>query len=185
MKNFVIFVFCTIVVFLQLSVEGVFFLNSRIPNLTLALVITLVLTLGFKESLKWVLFAGFLIDAGSGAVFGTTTLVFFLVGWTISQLTDIADIRSKKSFFLIAFAVEVVFFEIAEDLFMLASLKVKENYLHESFSASLNFFSFDYIFKVAYTVFAAYVIYYLFWKVSRALFVKPIRLAKRNFNTLL
>jgi rod shape-determining protein MreD len=181
MKNFALLILCVVTVFFQLSVEGVFFSARRIPDLALALVITLVLTMGFKESLKWILLTGILIDAGSSTVFGTATLAYFLVGWMVAGLIDVADIRSRKTFFLAAFAATVLVSEIAKDIFIFAIFKIKANFLHEPFGASLNIFSADYFFKILYTIIAAYAIYYIFRRVSRALFLEPVRLVKRNY----
>jgi len=179
MKNFVLFIFCVVTVFLQLSVVGVFFSAGRIPDLALALVITLVLTLGFKESLKWILLTGIMVDAGSSTIFGTTTLAYFLIGWMISGLIDVADIRSRKTFFLAVLAASAGVSEILKDIFLFATLKIKANFLHKSFDSSWNVFSADYFFKILYTIIAAYAIYYLFRRISRALFVEPVKLAKR------
>lgn len=181
MKNFALFVLCVVTVFLQLSVVGVFFPARRIPDLALALVITLVLALGFKESLKWILLTGILIDAGSSVVFGTTALTYFLIGWMVSGLIDVADIRSRKTFFLAALAAAVAVSEILKDIFVFAILRIKANFLHKPFGISLNVFSADYFFKILYTIVAAYAIYYIFRRISRALFVEPVRLAKRTY----
>lgn len=179
MKNFALFILCVVAVFLQLSVVGVFFPARRIPDLALALVITLVLTMGFKESLKWILLTGILIDAGSSTVFGTTTLAYLLIGWMVAGLIDVADIRSRKTFFLVAFAAAIVVSEIAKDIFIFFILKIKANFLHEPFGVSSNIFSADYFFKILYTIIAAYAVYYIFRRISRALFLEPVKLVKR------
>lgn len=181
MKNFILFIFCFLVVVAQLSVEGVFFSASRIPDLALAFAITLVLAQGFRKSFKWILLAGFLIDAGSNAMFGTSALAFFVIGWTISRFAVVADIRSRKIYFLAIFAVIVAVSEVFKDLVLLASLKIKANYFYESFAVPLHFFSLDYFLKILYTIFAAYIIYYIFRRVSRALFLEPIKLARKSY----
>lgn len=181
MKNFIIFIFCIIVVFFQLSVEGIFFSNYRIPDLALAFVVTLVLAVGFKKSFKWILLTGLLIDAGSSAVFGTAALAFFVIGWAISRFAAHADMRSRKIFFLASFAVIVAISEIVKDFFMLASLKIKADFFHETFGAPLHIFSLDYFLKIFYTILAAYAVYYIFRRVSRALFLEPVKLAKRVY----
>jgi hypothetical protein len=167
------------IVFLQLSVGGVFFSARRIPDLALALVITLVLAMGLKGSLKWILLTGILIDAGSSTIFGTAALAYFLIGWMLSGLIDVTDIRSKKTFFLAFFAAAAMLSEIVKDIFIFVSFKIRANFFHEPHNALLNIFSVDYLFKIIYTIFAAYVIYYIFRKVSRALFLEPVKLAKR------
>lgn len=179
MKNLVLFIFCLIAVFLQFSVAGVFFSASRIPDLALALVITFVLTLGFEESVKWILLAGILIDAGSSAIFGTTTLGFFVMGWLVSWTAGATDLRSKKTFFAAALGVLVALSEIAKDLLVMAGAKIRAGFLGESSGISLHIFSFDYLLKIIYTIFATYIIYYVFRRLSRKFFYEPIKLAKK------
>ena len=181
MKNFILFIFCIVAVLIQLSVEGVFFTGSRMPDLTLAFVITLVLALGFRKSFKWILLTGLLVDAGSGAIFGTAALAFFVIGWAVSRFAAHADIRSRKIFFLASFAVIIAFSEMAKDFFVLASLKIRANFSHESYGAPLHIFSLDYFLKILYTILAAYIIYYIFRRVSRALLLEPIKLAKKIY----
>lgn len=179
MKNFVLFVFSVLVAIFHLSAAGVFFSSQRVPDLALAFVVALVLAQGFKSSWKWILVLGIFIDAGSSTVFGMTALAFFLVGWIVSRLAKVADIRSRKSFFVASLAAIAVFSEIVKDLFVLAELKIKANYLHKSFGVPLDIFSLDYLLKLAYTAIAACAIYYIFRRVSRRLFLEPIRLAKK------
>jgi len=179
MKNFFLIIFCITVFLIQVSAMGTFFSEKRIPDLALAFAITLVLTLGFKESFWLILLAGILVDASSNVIFGTTTLAYFLMGWIISTLANIADIRSRKIFFLTIFALVVFISEIAKDFLFLLSLKIKADYFQESFEVPFYIFSADYFFKILYTILAAFVIYYVFRKASRALFLKPIKLAKK------
>ncbi len=174
----IIFLFCIFAVFLQLSVVGVFFSEYRIPDLALALVIALTVAMGFKKSIGWLVLTGFLIDAGSGSVFGTAALAYILIGWGISYLLGMADIRSRKILFLSSLAVFAVFSEIAKDWLVLAGLKIKASYLRETLNASGGFFSPDYILKIFYTILAVYFIYYVFRKISRKLFLKPVYFSK-------
>jgi rod shape-determining protein MreD len=180
MKNFFLFVSCTIVVFFQLSVEGSFFSPGRIPDLALALVITLVISMGFEKSAPWLVFAGLLIDAGSGTIFGSAALAYVFIGWAISHLAAVADIRSRKILFAASLGAITVFSEIAKDLLLWASFRLKDYYLHQSFGIHLNFFSPDYFLKIVYTVLAVYFIYYVFRRSSRRLLQEPVRLAKRR-----
>jgi len=181
MKNLFLFLLCSAVIFLQFSVEGVFFSGRRIPDLVLALVITLVLAMGFKESLKWILFMGILVDAGSPSVFGTVTLAYFLIGWMVAGLINVSDIRSRKTFFLASFAAAVLVFEIAKDMLIIASLNIQKNIFREPSGALLDIFSFDYLLKILYTIIAAYIIYYVFRRVSRSFFLEPVKLTKRDY----
>lgn len=180
MKNLVLFIFCVVAVFLQLSVEGSFFSSGRIPDLALALVITLVISMGFEKSAPWLVFAGLLIDAGSGTIFGSAALAYVSIGWAISHLSAVADIRSRKILFAASLGAITVFSEITKDLFLWASFRLKDYYLHQSFGMHANFFSLDYFFKIIYTVLAVYLIYYVFRRSSRRLLQEPVRLAKRR-----
>jgi rod shape-determining protein MreD len=179
MKNLVIFLFCLITVFLQISVAGLFFSRERIPDLALAMAITLVLTFGFKKSFGWILLVGIFADAGSNAIFGTVTLAFFLLAWMISEIAKISDLKSQKSFFFAALAALVAFAEIGKDLILLISLKTRAGFMHESIGFPLNIFSFDYGAKIAYTVLAVYAVYFVFQKTGRTFFHDPIKLVKK------
>jgi len=179
MKNFVLFIFCVLAVLLQLSVAGVFFSARRIPDLALALAVALVVAQGFKKSWKWILLLGVLFDAGAGTSFGMATLALFLVGWIVSGVAKIADIRSKKYFFVVSLAAVAAFSETAKDLLLLAGLKMRANYLQEPLATALNIFSLDYFLKIAYTILATCAVYYIFRRVSRKLFLEPVRLAKK------
>jgi rod shape-determining protein MreD len=180
MKNLFLFVFCTIVVFFQLSAFGSFFSPERIPDLALALVITLVIAMGFEKSVLWLVFTGLLIDAGSGTIFGTATLAYVLIGWAISHLAAVADIRSRKILFAASLGAITVFSEISKDLFFWAGFHLKDYYLHQSFAVHINFFSLGYLMKMIYTVLAVYFIYYVFRRSSRRLLQEPIRLARKK-----
>lgn len=180
MKNFFLFIFCIIAVFLQLSVEGSFFSPERIPDLALALVITLVVSMGFEKSALWLVLAGILIDAGSGTIFATATLAYILIGWAISHLSAVADIRSRKILFAVSLGAITVFSEIAKDLFFWASFRIKDYYLRQSYTVHANFFSLNYFLKIVYTVLAVYLIYYAFRRLSRRLLQEPITLVEKK-----
>lgn len=181
MKNFILFFFCIAAVFFQLSAEGAFFSERRIPDLALALVITLVVANGFEKSVGWIVLIGLVIDAGSASIFGTTALVYLLVGWMINFLITFANIRSRKIFFLGFLAAVAALFEIIKDLSIAESFRLKVHYLQKTFHYPINFFSLDYLLKIFYTVLAVYIVYYIFRKISRMLFLEPIKLAKRKF----
>jgi rod shape-determining protein MreD len=178
MKNLVLAVICILIVLSQFSVAGVFFSSYRIPDLTLALVVALVLALGFRESLKWILLAGLLVDAISKTLFGTTLLAFFLIGLTVSWIADVAELRSRKAFFLAAIAVIVAVSETVKDLMLFGSSKLQAGYLNEPFSVFPSYFGVDYFFKVFYTILAAYFVYYILRRMSRARFWEPMRIPK-------
>jgi hypothetical protein len=82
---------------------------------------------------------------------------------------------------LASFAVIVAISEMAKDFFMLASLKMKADFFHETFNAPFHIFSFDYFLKILYTILTAYAVYYIFRRASRALFLEPVKLAKRIY----
>jgi len=178
MKNFIVSIFCLVIVFFQLSVEGAFFSSRQIPDLALALAITLVLALGFRESIKWIFLIGILIDSGSSAAIGTSVLAYFLIGWAISRFSHIADIRSRKILFMAAFAFFVAISEIFKDYVMLGSLKAGTLFFGKQYNPILNIFSADYSFKIIFTIIAAYIIYYLFRRASRTFFLEPVRFVK-------
>jgi rod shape-determining protein MreD len=170
MKNIILVIFCAVIVFFQLSVEGTFFGQQRIPDLALALVITFTVALGFSESIKWILFTGILLDMGSSAIFGTTALIFFLVGWATSSFGTIADMRSKKILFLAALAFVAAFAEILKDLALVASARIKTHYSQNTTNFLSVHFDFDYFLKILYTVLATYAVYWIFRRMSKFFF---------------
>ncbi|MDD3487286.1 MAG: rod shape-determining protein MreD [Candidatus Moranbacteria bacterium] len=174
-----LFIFCFAAAVLQISAGGVFFPQSQIPDLALGLVIALVLALGFSESVKWIFLVGILIDSASSSVFGSATLSYFLVAWAVSQIAEVADIRSQKTFFLSVLAAAVAASEILKDAFLVAVLKLRSGIIHIHLAPPIHFFSLDYALKIAYTVVAAFILYYLLRKLSRRFFLEPVRLAKK------
>lgn len=180
MKNLFLIIFCVIVVIFQVSAEGSFFAEKRIPDLTLALVITFVLTMGFEKSAGWIIFTGLLIDAGSSSIFGTAALVYIFIGWIISNLAAVADIRSRKILFAASLGIITAFAEIVKDLFFWGALNVRVYYLQKTPGVHMHFFNVDYMLKIFYTILASYLIYYIFRKLSRGLLQEPVRLAKRS-----
>ena len=178
MKNIFIAIFCIVIVFFQLSVEGVFFGQQRIPDLALALVITLILAAGFEKSIGWILLTGGLLDMGTRTIFGTTALVFLLIGWAISSLAAVTDIRSKKMFFLILLACIAAIAEIIKDLAIVESTRIGAYYLQNTTNLYAVHFNVDYFLKIFYTILATYAVYYIFRRMSRFLFFESIKLAK-------
>ncbi len=179
MKNFIIAIFSILIAIFQLSAVGTFFPFSQIPDLTLAFVIALVLALGLKDTYKWILLVGVLIDTGSRVLFGTSVLVYFLIALAVSWIADVAELRSRKTFFLIAIAFLVTISEIVEDLALIAVSKIQERYQAIQTGIFINFSSVDYVLKIIYTILAAYVIYYILRRMSRSLFWKPVKLVKK------
>ncbi len=93
MKKFHLLLFILILFVFQYSILGIFFQNGRIPNLFVALVTSLAIIFGFEKSLKWVVFAGFLLDAGSAWLFGSGILALVIILWLIDKVKAIAEFR--------------------------------------------------------------------------------------------
>jgi len=180
MKKFVLLVFSIIVVLIQLSVEGSFFRAAVLPDIALAFVLVLVFANGFEGSVGWILLVGFLIDAGSGSVLGTTPLIYLLIGRAVSKFTTAADLKSRKILFAFSLGVLMAVSEILKDACFLAAERFFARYRGGSSGSFAIFFSPDYLEKIFFTIAALFATYYIFRKVSRALFIEPVRLAPKK-----
>ncbi len=101
MKKFYLFLFVLAVFFLQYSILGVFFRSGRIPNLFVALTVSLAILFGFEKSLGWTVFAGFFLDIGSSWLFGSGILALVVILWLIDKMKAIAEFRSKRYLFAV------------------------------------------------------------------------------------
>ena len=99
MKKFHLFLIILTLFIFQYSILGVFFRSGRIPNLFVALVTSLAIIFGFEKSLKWIFFAGFLLDAGSAWLMGSGILALVVILWLIDKAKAIAEFRSKRYLF--------------------------------------------------------------------------------------
>jgi len=172
MRNLFIAVFCAAVVLLHISAAGIFFKAERIPNITLALVISLVFILGFEKSLVWIIFAGLLLDAVSGHIFGTSALLLALMGGMISALLTAVDFKSRRLLFLPALfllsAILTFLFDILEGVV----IRVSGAWLNvRGLVSGINYFSSDYIFKIVFTALSVFFIYYLTKRLNKFLLI--------------
>lgn len=172
MRNLFIAILCAAVVLAHISAAGLFFKPERIPNITLALVIGLVFILGFERSLVWVVFSGLLFDAVSGHIFGTSALLLVLVGWMISVLSTAVDFKSRRLLFLpvlfLLSASLAFLFDILDGIFIRVSgawLNVRD------MVSGINYFSWDYVLKIAFTALSVFIIYYLIQRLNKFLLI--------------
>jgi len=172
MRNLFIAIFCAVVVILHISAAGVFFKAERVPNITLAFVISLVFILGLERSLVWIVLAGLLLDAVSGHIFGTSALLLVLMGWIISALSTAVDFKSRRMLFLpvlFFLSASLAFlFDILDRIFIRVS-GVWFNSL--GIVASINYFSWDYFLKIVFTALFVFVIYYLTKRLNKFLLI--------------
>lgn len=172
MRNLFIAIFCAAIVLLHISASGIFFKSERIPNITLALVIGLVFILGFEKSLVWIVIAGLLLDAVSGRIFGISALILALIGWAISALSTAVNFRSRRLLFLpVLFLLSAglaFVFDISEGMIIRAS---GAWFNAQGGVSGINYFSGDYVLKISYTAFFAFIMYYLAARLNKFLSV--------------
>lgn len=168
MRNFFLTIFCVTVVFLHTSSAGVFFGPESLPNLTLALAVSLTLVLGFRESLVWIFLVGMLIDVYSGWTIGVSALILAIIAWAISGFSSVADIRLRRLYFL-----PILFFLSAGLVFaydILAQIFMRAGFLRlgaDMFVFGTDYLSGNYFLKVFLTALSVFAIYYITAKINR------------------
>jgi rod shape-determining protein MreD len=172
MRNFFIAIFCAAVVLLHTSAAGALFKSERIPNITLALVISLVFILGFEKSLIWIILSGFLLDVVSGHIFGTSALLLVLIGWIISALSTAVDFKSRRLLFLptlfLLSAGLTFLFDVLDSIISHFSISW---FSFQGMVSSINYFDWDYFLKIIFTAFFVFIIYYLINKMNKFLWL--------------
>lgn len=161
MKKFYLFLFILALFFLQYSILGVFFKSGRIPNLFVALIVSLALIFGFEKSLGWVIFAGFLLDVGSSWLVGSGILALVIILWLIDKMKAIAEFRSKRYLFAVFLLLTAGVSSAAFDIFLelifrtekLFSLSVSASHFFTAFGA-------DYFLKTAWTALSVIPVYF-------------------------
>jgi len=167
MRNFNLFIFCLVLIFIQLSVLGSFVSPARMPNLVLALVVCFVVYQGFEKYLGWIIFSGFLLDIGASWPLGSDALLFVFVAFGIDKLNVFSDIKSRRLLFYpslaLIFAVSLFLFDWASvGLLNIERYFLKNNQLIP-FPVEINF---DYFLKSAYTILGGFVIYFIIRKLE-------------------
>lgn len=179
MKNFFLFVFCGLAVIFQFSVLGNFFDAGRSPDLVLVLAITLVVALGFERSIVWLVVLGLLADAGSNWRLGATSLLLVSLGLGLEKLLRFAEIRSRKSLFVLLFGLIIAFSKIIFDLTSSAIFWITAYFKKQMIVTQMFFFNRDYFLKIFYTVMLGYLTYYIFRKLSRKMLAPRQIVSKR------
>ena len=170
MRNFIFFAICIVLIFFQLSVLGIFFAGQRLPDIALALVVTLTILLGFKDALKWTILAGVVMDAGTSWIFGTGILALVIVSWLVELLGETADIKPRKKMFFVFFAGLVAAAKIVSDILAAVFQKGEGYWLHSGLNASVSFLSWDYALRLLFTILAGIFVYYFINRTRRFLF---------------
>jgi rod shape-determining protein MreD len=170
MRNLFFAIFCTAVILLHISAAGSFFRPERVPNITLALVMSLVLVLGFEKSLVWIILSGLIFDTASGYIFGTSALLLVLIGWTIGALSTVVDVKSRKLLFLPSLFLLSVIFALLFDATEGLIIRISSSWFNfHSMISSANYFSWDYVLKITFTALSVFVIYYLTKRMNKLL----------------
>jgi len=169
MKKFYLFILILIIFVLQYSVLGVFFQSARIPNLFVALAASLAIIFGFEKSVGWTIFAGLLMDIGAPWPVGSGVLILVLILWLVDRLKVVAELRSKRYFFISLFALIVFVASFAFDLFLKFELGAERYILESAPSLSSPVASPDYFFKLVYSAILGMGIYHF----SRKARIRP------------
>lgn len=173
MRNFFLALFCVVIVLLQVSSAGIFFGFERIPNLVLALAVSLVLIMGFEKSLVWIILAGILVDAYSGWAIGINAVILVLIAWATSGFQSVADIKSRRLLFFPAIFFLTAGLAVTYDLLARLAGRAATLWLGaNNLGFGAYYFSWNYALKVIFTAFSVYAVYYFAKKIN-ALFSRP------------
>ena len=179
MKNFSFILLSIIIAFLQLSVVGVFFGSLAIPNLLLVFALSLVLLKGFDYSLKWLILASLIVDAGASWIIGTGTLLIVIISFLVGFMASIADIRSRRLLFWPSFTLLIAILTWAYDQLANVAIRVENYDVGKKWpSGSVNNIGSEYFIKIFFTVLAGYAVYYIVKKLDR-IYEKPARIISR------
>lgn len=162
MKNFNLFILCFVLVLIQISVLGSFASSARVPNLVLALAVSLVVYRGLDKYLGWIILSGFLLGTGASWPLGSDTLLLVLIAFGIDKLNVFSDIKSRRLLFYpslaLIFAASLFLFDWAS----FGLLNVEKYILKNNQVLFLpHFFSVDYFFKIIFTILGGFAIYFL------------------------
>jgi len=161
MKKYHLFLFVSTLFFFQYSILGIFFQNGRIPNLFVALAVSLAVIFGLEKSLVWIIFSGFLMDIGSFWLIGTGIMALLIILWLIDKVKAIAEFRSKRYLFVFLLFLTAGLSSIAFDILIRIILKAERIFLSDiNFSECYPLFGTDNVLKAVYTSLSALAVYF-------------------------
>jgi len=167
MRDFNLLIFILVLVLVQLSVLDSFVSPARMPNLVLALAVSLVIYQGFEKYWGWIILGGFLLDIGASWPLGSTSLLLVLVALGIDRLNAVSNIKSRHLLFYLSLAVIFALSLFVFDWASVGLLNVEKYFLKNnrliSFPVEVNF---DYFLKKAYTILGGFVIYFTIRKLE-------------------
>ncbi|MDD5489779.1 MAG: rod shape-determining protein MreD [Candidatus Moranbacteria bacterium] len=168
MRKMYLFLFVLILFILQYSILGVFFRSGRIPNLFVALTVSLAIIFGFEKSLGWTVLAGFFLDVGSSWLIGSGILALVVILWLIDKMKAIAELRSKRYLFAVLLFFTAGISSVVFDALMGIIFKT-EGFFSLSISASHSFPSLgaDYALKTVYTAASVIPVYFFARKIPK------------------
>lgn len=159
--------FIIIIFILYYSVLGVFLQNSIIPNLFVALTVSLAIIFGFEKSLTWIIFAGFLMDIGSAWPVGSGILALVIVLWLIDKMKAITEFRSKRYLFVFLLFFTSGISNVVFDILMELIVRIEKIFLlNVSAVYSFPIFEKNYILKNSCTALSIIVVYFFARKIS-------------------
>jgi hypothetical protein len=136
MKKFYLFVFILALFVLQYSVLGAFMQSARLPNLFVALAVSMAIIFGFEKSASWVILAGVLMDVGAPWPIGAGTLVLVLILWLADKIKAVMELRLTRYFFVLLYALMVIIFSFAFDVFLKLELGIWKYIFHKTSNLS-------------------------------------------------
>src|SRR4030042_4323667 len=164
MKKFFLFLFILILFFLQYSILGVFFGLGRVPNLFVVFTVSLAVLFGFEKSVGWVILAGLLMDSGSSWLLGSGTLILVAVLWIIEKIKVVAELRSKRYYFVMLFSILVFLSSFLFDVMLRFMVKTENHFFPNISDFTGPEMNLDYFLKYSYSVVLGIGVYYFIRK---------------------
>lgn len=179
MKKFYLFIFIGLLFLIQYSVLGVFLPSARIPNLFVALAVSLIIIFGFERSVSWVAFAGLFMDMGASWFLGSGALVLILISWLVDRLKVVAELRLKKHLFVLLFGLIIFVSSLAFDIFLRFELEAQRYIFSSVPSLPSVRANLDYLIKLVYSVILGGGVYY-FIRQMEILSRPPVAVRRRG-----
>jgi rod shape-determining protein MreD len=159
MQNFIFFVFCLFLTYIQVAALPIFFEAQQIPNLVLSFIVSITVLRGFQWSAKWILLLGILMDVFSFQPLGLNILGFLVGAIVAYEIRSAYHLRAKRVLFLVLLEIIVLLSKLSFDISRTLVAKLLELTAKYPYASVQNFFSFNYLLAVVYTLIFAVPMY--------------------------
>jgi rod shape-determining protein MreD len=159
MQNFIFFVFCLVLTYIQVSALPIFFEVNRIPSLILSFIVSIVILRGFQWSVKWILLLGILMDIFSFQLLGINILGFLAVAVVAYEIRSAYHLRAKRILFLVMLEIIVFISMLSFSMSKALAAKLIALTTKYAYQYTLNVFSLDYLLSIFYTLIFAVPVY--------------------------